>query len=121
VSQSEYLQDRTALLTVYNNLPHAVCLQGCNPYILERKEGGAWVERHAKRCFWEGEAVRVPSLGKREIEIPLRSEEGFGGTYRVKIAYWYQCRSDSAGLPVSAMNCERQGQVYSSEFTVRAP
>jgi len=120
VSQGEYKQDQTVLVTVYNNQPYVIYLQGCNPYILERSEGDAWVERHAVRCVWEGEAIPINPLGNKEFEIPIESREGLEGTYRVKVPYWYACRETTDPLPVSEMECGEKRDVYSETFRVKA-
>jgi len=72
-----------------------------------------------KRCVWEGEAVSIEPLGRREFEIPVRSGTGLDGQYRVKIPYWYACENASAPAPVSKMECGEKREVYSETFRVR--
>lgn len=73
------------------------------------------------RCFWEGVAVEVRAKASEDFKFVARPELGFAGRYRVKVPYWYDCRERSKGLGVSQMACQKEGQAFSLEFTVRSP
>jgi hypothetical protein len=119
VAQDSYESGDPVLVTLYNNQPRPIHLQGCNSFILERNESGRWVERHLKRCVWEGEAVTIAALDRLEFDLEIETSRDLQGKYRVKIPYWGGCGRPADGRPVSELGCEKELWVYSDEFAIR--
>ena len=107
------------MVTLYNNQPRPIHLQGCNPFILERNEAGRWIERHQKHCVGEGEAVMVAALDRLEFDLDAETSGELQGKYRVKIPYWSGCVGPTEGRPVSQLECKGGEWVYSDEFAVQ--
>ncbi|MBW2736177.1 MAG: hypothetical protein JRH20_27645 [Deltaproteobacteria bacterium] len=97
--------------TLANTLGEPVYLDGCSPYVVQRKEGDEW-DSHGptKICVWEGYATELPAGKSFAEELQLHD-----GAWLVLSRYGLGCDTTQ---PMSSASCRLIVKVASRAFTV---
>ena len=111
--KAEYLPGEKITIAIKNDSDQNVCLESCNTYLLEKKNG-EWAALQGKECFAN---FCTPFSGTKAFEVETAWDLGKyrleSGLYRVSVPAHIGCTGRDFG------SCAGQKTVYSGEFRIK--
>jgi len=109
----EYLPGEKIKIAIKNDSDRNVCLESCNTYLLEKKNGG-WKALPGKQCFAN---FCTPFSGTEAFEVETVWDFGKyrleSGLYRVSVPVYINCASRDFS------SCAGQKTFYSGELRIK--